>query len=119
MAGLRSLVTEETKNGAAARKIVEKLKDDYPWVAEILGGLEADGSQAEILPGTITIFIHEGKARFSVNVKSVEKTFIGEIGDVLNPWASINCALAMGDVSSKRYSARPASMTKEQESLII
>jgi len=119
MAGLRDLLQKENRNGSHARKAVEALQKEYPLVAELLGGLEAKDGQPEVSPGTITIFVHEGKARFSINVKSAEKTFIGDLADVVNPWGSINSALMMGDVSSKRYTDRTPSYTDEQKSRIL
>jgi len=115
--GLKDLLQKEKDDGKIARKAVEKLKKDFPWVAEILGGSPANGDDVEVSPGTITIFFHDGKIRFSANVKSAQKTFIGDIGDVLNPWGSINSAFGVGDVSSKRYTERGYT-SKDQTGLI-
>lgn len=119
MAGLRDLINGGKDHEAEAAKIAKPLAKEFPLVAEILGGLPEKGDQKAVSPGTITIFIHEGKARFSCNVKSAEKTFLGDLPDLLNPWGCINSALLLGDVSSKRYTDRKASLNKEQESLIL
>lgn len=119
MAGLRDLLTKEKPNGEAARKLCKPLSKEFPFVAEILGGIEAKGDQIEVSNGTITFYVHDGKIRFSANVKSAEKTFIGDVADILNPWGSINTALQMGDVSSKRYTDPKASLSDEQKSLLL
>lgn len=119
MAGLRDLLNKGRDNDAEAQKIVKPLAKEFPLVAELLGGMPEKGDQAAISPGTVTFFVHDGKMRFSANVKSAEKTFIGDVADILNPWGSINTALLTGDVSSKRYTERPnSSLTKEKEGLL-
>lgn len=119
MAGLRDLLNGGKDHAGEALKIAKPLSKDYPIVAEILGGIPEKGDQRAVSGGTITFFIHEGKARFSVNVKGEEKTFLGEVADILNPWGSINSAMLVGDVSSKRYTERKASVTEEQKSLLL
>jgi len=99
--GMRGLLFREKDVSGEARKVARPLAENFPFVFELLGGLEADGEEPEVSPGTVTIFIHEGKARFSANVKSLKKTFIGDVDDVVNPWAAINTALAMGDYNEK------------------
>lgn len=111
--GLRNLVSKETKHDEEARKAVKVLQKDFPWVAEILGGCPAQGDDPAISPGTITIFFHDGRFRFSANVKSQEKTFIGDVADILNLWGSVNFAFADSNVSSKRYSV-PTSSTESK-----
>lgn len=119
MAGLRDLLNGGKDYEAEAQKIAKPLAKEYPLVAEILGGLpEKDGKPA-VSAGTVTIFIHEGKARFSVNVKSAERTFIGDLPDLLNPWGCINSALLTGGVSSKRYTGRQTSLSEEQKTLLL
>lgn len=105
---LWSLLNKGKDNGKNSRQLARPLIKDFPIVAEILGGLAAKGDQPEVAGGTITFFIHEGKIRFSANVKSAEQTLIGEVADILNPWGSINSACLVGDVSSKRYTERNA-----------
>lgn len=119
MAGLRDLLNGGKDYASEALRIAKPLAKDYPIVAEILGGLPEKGDQASVSAGTITFFIHEGKMRFSANVKGAEKTFIGEVGDPLNPWGCVNSAMLVGDVSSKRYTDRKASMTDEQKTLLL
>lgn len=104
--GLRNLVSKESKHDEEARKAAKPLAKEFPWVAEVLGGLAANGDEPAVAPGTITIFFHDGRWRFSANVKSQEKTFIGDIADIVNLWQSINFAFAEGGVSSKRYSVQ-------------
>lgn len=119
MAGLRDLLNGGKDHEAEAQKIAKPLAKEYPFVAEILGGIPEKGDQKAVSGGTITFFIHEGKARFSANVKGAEKTFLGEIADILNPWGSINSAMLVGDVSSKRYTDRKATLAGEDKSLLL
>lgn len=119
MAGLRDLINGGKDHDAESQKIVKCIAKEYPLVAEILGGLPEKGDEKKVSPSAITIFIHEGKARFSTNVKSAEQTFIGDLVDLENPWGSINTALLTGGVSSKRYTARTNGMTPEQEKSIL
>jgi len=119
MAGLRSLINGGKDHDSEAQKLVKCLAKDFPLVAEILGGLPEKGEEGKVSPSAVTIFIHEGKARFSCNVKSAEKTLIGEIGDLVNLWGSINSALLTGQVSSKRYTERHNSYTDDQKKVLL
>ena len=119
MAGLRDLIKKETNRNAEARELAKPLEKDFPFVAELLGGIAAKGQSPEVPPSTITFFFHEGKIRFSTNVKGLGKTLIGDVADVTNPWGSINTALAMGECSQKDYTERNGKMTAEQEKLLL
>jgi hypothetical protein len=119
MASLRDLVTKESPNGKASRKIADQLREKYPLIAEILGGVEKNGDQPEISAGTITVFLREGKARFSANVKSAEATFIGEIEDISNPWGSIEVALQTGQVNQKKYTEQFNRLSDDQKKLLL
>lgn len=112
--GIRSLFVGSRKTFELERRAVAALNEQYPAVAAILGGLEAEGPNPETEPGSITFFVREGKIRWSANVKSADTTLIGEVGDVLNPWGSINTALELGEVSSKRYTERKTSSTSTE-----
>jgi len=113
--GLRGLLKGGKNYEQEAQKIVEKLKEDYPFVAEILGGLPATQTDEAVAPGTITIYIHEGRARFTCNVKSSSQTIFGEVGDIVNIWASIDLALLTGQVSSKRFTERVSASGNEAD----
>lgn len=115
---MRDLLSKKKDPSVEAQKVVAPLREDYPYVAELLGGMAESGEQKAISPGTITLFVHEGKARFSANVKSEEVTFIGDLEDIVNPLGSINTALAMGDVSSKRYTGPASSSQKDADCLL-
>lgn len=115
---MRDLLTRKKDPSIEAQKIVACLREDYPYVADLLGGMPEKGDQKAVSPGTITLFVHEGKARFSANVKSEELTFIGDVADIANPLGSINTALAMGDVSSKRYTDRSSTSTDNEKYLL-
>lgn len=115
---LRSLFVGAKSTHTNDRKAVARLGGDYPLIAAILGGSEAQGDTPEVEPASITFFVREGKIRFSANVKSADTTIIGEVGDALNPWQSIESALMAGQVSSKRYSDRK-SISAEQEKLLM
>jgi len=113
--GLRGLLNGGVDYAKEAQKIVEALKKEYPLVAEILGGLPATADYEAVAPGTITIYIHEGRVRFTANVKSNSQTLFGEVGDVVNIWASINLALLTGQVSSKRFTERTSTSGNEAD----
>lgn len=105
--GMRNLLTRERDLTTDARKAVQKLAEDHPYVFELLGGCPAEGTEAAIEPGTITFFCKDGELRFSANVNSMMLKFHGVCQDVLNPWGAINTALAMGDVTPKEITERP------------
>lgn len=112
MDDLRKLLKGGKDYEEEARKITKPLEKEFPLVAQILGGMPATKTDDAVSPGTITIFIYEGKARFSANVKSQEKTFIGDLEDITNPWGSINTAFLLGGISAKRYADRVSSLPK-------
>jgi len=99
--GMRDLLKREKDPSVEARKAASPLQTDFPYVFELLGGIAKTATEDAVSPSTITFFANEGKIRFSVNVKSMKLTFIGEVEDVLNPWGSLNTALAMGDVMQR------------------
>lgn len=116
---LRSLLGGKDGGVRSSRKLVEPLRDEYPLVAEILGGLEASGKEPEVPGGTITFSIREGKIRFTANVKSAKKTFYGDVADIANPWGSVNSAFLTNQVAEREYTERTASLTEEQKSLLL
>jgi hypothetical protein len=116
---LRSLLGGGGDDPRKLRALLDPIREACPIVAELLGGMLADKGQPAVDPGTITFFVREGKIRFSANVKSAEKTFIGEVADIVNPFESVELALAFGNVSSKRYTERQSTMTEEQKSAIV
>lgn len=116
--GLLDLLGPNGDDGARARAIANTIRKDWPILAECLGGIAAKGGQEEILGGTVNIFIHEGKAKFNVNVKSKKITFFGEIKDLKNVFESIEFAMLTGQVSSKGYTERDYSSTKVAETEI-
>lgn len=119
MAGLRDLLNGGKDHGEANRKIAAALKKEFPLVAEILGGLPENGKSPAIPGSAITIYIREGKACFSTNVKAASVTLYGGIADILNPWGCINSVILLGEVSSKGYTEPVSKLTKEQESLLL
>lgn len=119
MAGLRDILKAEKDNGCEARKAVKIIAKEFPHVAEILGGIQGKEGETEVSPSAITIWIQDGQARFSTNVKSMSRTIIGDVADLAKPWESINYAIGDGKVSSKRYSEPKASMTEEQKTLLL
>jgi len=119
MAGLRDLLNGEKDHGEEARKAVKAIAKDFPHVAEILGGLPAKDGKDAVSPSAITIWVQDGKARFSTNVKSASKTILGDVADIANPWASINCIIGTGEVSSKRYTERENRLTDDQKQLLL
>jgi len=113
--GLRTLLNGGRDYEKAAQEAVEALKKEFPIVAEILGGLPATADSPAVAPGTVTIYVHEGRARFTINVKSYSQTLFGDVEDLVNIWGSINCALLTGAVSSKRFTERPSTSGNEAD----
>jgi len=119
MAGLIDLLKQEKDNGTEARKACKAIAKDFPHVAEILGGIAGKEGQEPISPSAISIWIQDGQARFSTNVKSASRTIIGDIADLSKPWESINYAIADGKVSSKRFTEQKSNVTEEQQKLLL
>lgn len=119
MASLREMVKKENGNGKKNREAVKALRKDFPLVAELLGGSEAKGDLPEVSAGTITFFIHEGKARITGNVKDLMTSFICDIPDLLNPWQCIEYALKSGECSQKDYTGRNSRPTKDEEKVLL
>lgn len=119
MAGLLDLLKQEKDNGNEARKACKTIAKDFPHVAEILGGIAGKEGQETVSPSAISIWIQDGQARFSTNVKSANRTIIGDIADLAKPWESINYAIGDGKVSSKRFTEPKASVTEAQEKLLL
>lgn len=101
--GLRGLVFTGANGDEQAYKAAATLRKDFPTVAELLGGCPSEGELPAISPGAIVIHFHDGKWRFSCNVKSASLTFRGDIGDITNPWQSIELAFKTENVGKKAY----------------
>jgi hypothetical protein len=114
MASLRELLSKGKDYDEKAREVTKKLEKAYPFVAQILGGCKATATAEAIAPGTITFWIHEGKPKFTANIKSAGESFIGEVIDIENPWESVNTAMLLGHVSSKRHSERNSILDAEK-----
>jgi len=93
-----------------ARDLVSPIRDQWPLIAQLLGGLPATNEREEVLGGTITIYIRDGQVKFVANVKSAFTTINGSVKDLKQPFDSIECALLTGEVSSKRYTERESSL---------
>jgi len=119
MASLRDMVKKEGSNGKKNREAVKALRKDFPLVAELLGGSEQKGELPEVASGTITFFIHDGKARITGNVKDLMTSFLCDIPDLLNPWQCIEYALKSGECSQKDYTGRNARTTPDQEKVLL
>lgn len=119
MAGLRSVLKKEVDYDAEAFKEAKVLATKTPIVAEILGGCPASRDGDAIAPGTVTFFFREGKWRFSANVKSASKTFMGDVGDILNPWESIEFAMSEGECRQRDYTAHKNGSNPEPGSVPV
>jgi len=117
--GLRSILQGKTSSDDANRKAVDSIRESYPLIAEILGGMKAEKGQPEVLPGTLNFYVRDGVVKFSINVKSEKTTLFGDLADIAKPFDSIECALAAGKFASKPYSEQKGSYTPEQEAALI
>lgn len=112
MAGLRQLLKKEDNLDEQALKAAKVLEKNWPIVAEILGGSAATKTEDAISPGTITFFFHDGKWRFSANVKSEKKTILGDVADITKPWESVNYAVSEGECRQKDYTGQRNGQTE-------
>lgn len=106
MSKLRGLLFGGRDRNAQAKKAVEPIEKDYPVVAEILAGCEAEGDSPAIPGGTISFWIYDGRLRASVNVKSQGKCFFLDVADITKPWASIQLAIELGEFGEKAEDVR-------------
>ena len=116
---LRALLVKDGDNDEATQKAVAALTAEYPIVAEILGGRPASGTQAAVQPGSITLYVRNGRLCWSAVVKSEKMKFYGEVADVVNPYGSINSAMLLGECSMLPYTERTDNYTKEQKDAIL
>ena len=117
--GLRGLLKKEGDSDEASQKAVAALSSEYPIVAEILGGCPASGTQAAVQPGSITLYVRNGRLCWSAVVKSEKMKFYGEVADVVNPYGSINSAMLLGECSMLPYTEQKANYTESQEKAIL
>lgn len=106
MSTLRGLLFNTGDRNERAKKELEKVAKDYPVVAEILLGSEATKDQPAVPGGTISFWVHDGKIRCSVSVKSQGKTFFLDVADATSPWASVQLAIEMGEFGEKNEPVR-------------
>lgn len=116
---LRYLCTGGQDEAEKAFKAADCFREEFPIVAELLGGIPATATEPAISAGAITFYIRGGRLQWSANCKSQEKTFYGEVADSLNPWASINTGVLLGEVSTKTYTPQKTGLTEEQKALIL
>jgi len=116
---LRALLVKDGDNDEATQKAVAALTAEYPIVAEILGGCAATGTQAAVQPGSITLYVRNGRLCWSAVVKSEKMKFYGEVADVVNPYGSINSAMMLGECSMLPYTEQKGNYTESQEKAIL
>jgi len=104
MGSFRDIVAGGKNEYGQREKGTKALKKETPLVSEVLTGSPAEGTSPEVSAGTIAFFMDGAQMKFSVFVKTPETKFFGVVQDILNPWASVNAALLLGDVSRKRHS---------------
>ena len=119
MSAIRNLLKKGTDYEEANLEAVKALRKEFPEVADALAGVPKKGTADAIPSGTITFWVHEGKAKFTYNVKATSQSFIGVVADIANPWGSVNSALLTGEVSSKRYSGQTTIEKMEAEGVKV
>ena len=77
--GLRGLLKGGKDYEKEAQKIVQALKEEFPFVAEILGGLPADATNEAVAPGTITITFMREEHVSRVMSRAVLRRFLGRL----------------------------------------
>jgi len=105
--GLRELGGPSDGGVDATRRVVSSLDDEFPVVAQLLGGVPKEGKMPELAGGSISFYVRDGKLKFTASVKSMGKVFYGEVADPLKPWEGVNWAMMTNQVSSKGYTERP------------
>lgn len=117
--GLRGLLKKDGDNDEASTKAVAALSAEFPIVAEILGGCPASGTSAAVQPGSITLYVRNGRLCWSAVVKSEKMKFYGEVADPVNPYGSINSAMLLGECSMLPYTEQKGNYTEEQKSVTL
>lgn len=116
---LRGLITGKTDVADKARKSVDGIREKYPIIADVVGGVAGDGKNAELEPGKLSFFTRDGVFRFSLFVKSAETIFFGDVEDPSDPFGSAEFAMKTGKFSQKHQPVQTNSYTKEQQDVLL
>lgn len=80
---------------------VDEFRGDYPNLADLLTGCEANGSMGALPPFKLTLFVNEGRLRFSCSSKDYDLWGVGELECPADGLVAVEEALATGRVSWK------------------
>jgi hypothetical protein len=80
---------------------VDEFRGEFPNLADLLTGCEASGSTAALPPFNVTLFVRDGRLRFSVSSKGFDLWAVGELERAADGFVAIEEALATGRVAWK------------------
>jgi hypothetical protein len=79
----------------------EGLREEYPELADVLCGVAAADGEAAIPAATVTLYVKDGRLRFSVGGKDADVCFFGEVADASKGLLGVEEALSRGALGVK------------------
>ena len=80
----------------------DAFRGDYPNLADLLTGCEGSGSMGALPPFKLTLFVREGRLRFSCSSPDFDLWGVGEVASPADGLAGVEEMLAQGRVSWKQ-----------------
>lgn len=82
------------------------LRDEFPELADVLLGVAAVGTDPAIGAGTVTLFVRDGRLRFSVSVNGGDVCFFGEVPDASKGLQGVEQVISEGRLGVKHEKRR-------------
>lgn len=104
----------ETKNqsGEVSFRGLDEFRGEFPNLADLLVGCEGSGSMGALPPFKVTLFVNEGRLRFSVSSKHWDLWAVGELENAADGFVAIEEALAAGRVAWKKEAVPEGGKTR-------
>lgn len=90
--------------------VPEGFRDEYPTLAEVLGGVASSPADPQFVPqATITLFAEMGKLKFVIKPKSGDRVAFGTLSEPEKGLADVEKEISAGRFEWKRSSGRRSS----------
>jgi len=91
-----------SQSGNPSFEGVEEFREEFPNLADLLLGCDVDGAKAALPPFKLTLFVREGRLRFSCSSGDYPLWGVGECRDPSKGLSAVEDALAAGEVAWKQ-----------------
>jgi hypothetical protein len=89
------------RSSTNGRELPDGFREEFPMLADVLAGVADDGTGHEIGAATVTLFVKDGRLRFSIGGQDADVCFFGECEDAAKGLWAIEDAIREGRLGVK------------------